>query len=133
MRPCTAGEKDVQRRNKDMKRLYLLVLALAVWAALAACGGPKGQAYMNAAVLEAGETEILAECIDESTGQLTGTAVSISKTVVSAEGVPEIQPGDTIRVVYDFDKVDKKSQPVKIGHVYAIYLLDEDGNVVTDK
>lgn len=116
-----------------MKKWIYMILAWMILMTLTACGQEKGQDYLNGKVLEIRETDILIECIDESTNQLTGTAISVSKKVVSAAGIPEIQPGDAIRVVYDFDKVDKVSDPVKISHVYAIYLLDENGNVIPNQ
>ena len=110
-----------------MKRILALLL---VCFCMTACTNKKGQDYLNGKVLEIKDTEILVECIDESSNQLTGTPVSVSKEVISADGIPQIEVGDTVRVVYDFAKVEKLSDPVKISQVYAIYLLDEQGNVI---
>ena len=97
---------------------------------MTACTNKKEQAYLDGKVLKIKDIEILVECIDESSGQYTGTAISVSKEVISADGIPQIEVGDTIRVVYDFAKVEKVSDPVKISQVYAVYLLDEQGNVL---
>lgn len=115
-----------------MKKLITLVLAFICVVSIVAFGNKKGQDYLNAKVLEITETEILIECIDESTNQLAGTTISVSKEVISADGIPEIEIGSEIRVVFDFDKVNKLGNPVKIEQVYAFYLLDESGNVIAN-
>lgn len=112
------------------KPIISLILALIVAACLTACSKEKGQDYLNAQVLEITETELLVMCIDEFTGQLTDTTISVSKDIISADGIPELAVGDEIRVVYDFNKVDKLGDPVKIKQVYAIYLLSENGSVI---
>ena len=94
------------------------------------CGNKKGQDYLNAKVLEITDTEIMVECIDETTNRLAGMTLSVSQNIISASGVPEIEIGDEIRVVYDFGKEKQSTIPVKIEHVYAIYLLDENGNII---
>ena len=53
---------------------------------------------------------------------------SVTKDVVSAEGVPELNVDDNIRVVFNGDVME--SDPLQIGTVYAIYLLDENGEVI---
>ena len=113
-----------------MKKMIAFVLASVLILALVACGNDKGQDYLNAIVLEITDTEIIAEGIDEPTSQLTGKTLAVSKNVISASGIPEIEVGDKIRVVFDFSKADETSNPVKIEHVYAIYLLDENNNVI---
>ena len=55
-------------------------------------------------------------------------AFSVTKDVVSAEGVPELNVDDNIRVVFNGDVME--SDPLQIGTVYAIYLLDENGEVI---
>ena len=113
-----------------MKKMIAFVLASVLILALVACGNDKGQDYLNATVLEITDTEIIAEGIDEPTSQLTGKTLAVSKNVISASGIPEIEVGDEIRVVFDFSKVDKQGTSVRIEHVYAIYLLDENNNVI---
>ena len=113
-----------------MKRTMVLVL-LCLWAiSISACSHQKGQDYLNGKVLEITETEIIVECIDESSDGLTGTRIGVSKEVISGDGIPMIEVGNEIRVVYDFSKVQKSGDPVKIPHVYAIYLLDEHGEAI---
>jgi len=115
-----------------MKKLTAFALLSLLMLSFVSCSSKKGQDYLNANVLEITDTEILVQCIDESTGQLTGTTLAVSRKVIAASGVPEMEAGNTIRVVYDFDNVDKSGDPVRIEHVYAIYLLDESGNVISN-
>ena len=112
-----------------MKRVVSILLVLACLFALSACSN-KGQDYLNAKVMEIKEDEIIVECIDESTNQLAGSILSVSTNVVSADGIPQMEIGQEIRVVFDYSKVDKQDDPVRIKHVYAIYLLDENNNAI---
>ena len=113
-----------------MKRTAALFLTLLFLCSITACSNEKGQDYLNAKVMEKKEDEIIVECIDESTNQLAGSTLSVSTNVVSADGTPQMEIGQEIRVVFDFSKVDKQGTSVRIEHVYAIYLLDENNNVI---
>ena len=117
-----------------MKKWAVFVVALACIAALAACGQhpqeeePNGQDYFNAAVLEVHEDYILAECLDVTSGVVSaGTQAKVSTDVVSAKGLPEIAAGDHIRVVFG---AINDTIPLEVGNVFAIYLLDENGEVL---
>lgn len=113
-----------------MKKCMALLLVSVLVLTLIACSNDKGQDYFNATVLEITDTEIIAECVDEPTNQLTSKKLAVSKNVISAAGVPEIEIDDEIRVVFEFGKVNQSEDPVKIEHVYAIYLLDKNGNAI---
>ena len=52
------------------------------------------------------------------------------KDVVSSQRMPELNVGDNIRVVFNGDVME--SDPLKIGTVYAIYLLDENGEAISN-
>ena len=113
-----------------MKNAFSLLLILILLVSVTACSNEKGQDYLNAKVMEIKEDEIIVECIDELTNQLAGSTLSVSTNVVSADGIPQMEIGQEIRVVFDYSKVDKQDDPVRIKHVYAIYLLDENNNVI---
>jgi len=115
-----------------VKKMVALILAAVLLIAFSACSNKKGQDYLNAKVLEITDAEIIVRCMDSSSDQLADMTLSVSKNVISSSGVPEIEAGDAIRVVYDSGKVDQSGNPVKMEHVYAIYLLDENGNVISD-
>ena len=87
------------------------------------------QEYCNAKVLEIYEDCFLAECLDVTSGLLkTGTKVMVTKNIVAAAGVPELNAGDHIRIVYNGLK-RTKTEEMKI--VYAIYHLDENGQIIS--
>ena len=87
------------------------------------------QEYCNAKVLEIYEDCFLAECLDVTSGLLkTGTKVMVTKKVVATAGVPELNTGDNIRIVYNGLK-RTKTEEMKI--VYAIYHLDEEGEIIS--
>ena len=80
---------------------------------------------MNATVPEVYDDYLLAECLDITTGIVSaGEKAEVSTEVVAAAGVPEIAAGDHIRVV--FGAADD-TIPIHVEHVFAIYLLDENG------
>ena len=83
----------------------------------------KGQAYFNAKVLEINKEYVDVRCIEAF-----NSGISVTKDVVSAEGVPELNVDDNIRVVFNGDVME--SDPLQIGTVYAIYLLDENGEAI---
>ena len=113
-----------------MKNAFSLLLILILLVSVTACSNEKGQDYLNAKVMEIKEDVLIVECIDESTNQRAGSILSVSTNVVSADGIPQMEIGQEIRVVFDFSKVDKQGTSVRIEHVYAIYLLDENNNVI---
>jgi len=113
-----------------MKKMIARILTSVFMLALVACDNDKGQDSLNATVLEITDSEIIAECIVDPANQLTGKMLAVSKNVISASGIPKMEAGDEIRVVFELGKVDEASNPVKIEHVYAIYLLDEHKNVI---
>ena len=115
-----------------MKNAVCILLILILLVSITACSNEKGQDYLNAKVMEIKEDVLIVECIDESTNQLAGSILSVSTNVVSADGIPQMEIGQEIRVVFDFSKVDKQDDPVRIEHVYAIYLLDDNGVVISN-
>ena len=88
------------------------------------------QEYCNAKVLEIYADCFLAECLDVTSGLLkTGAKVMVPKKVVAAAGVPELNTGDHVRIVYNGLK-RTKTEEMKI--VYAIYHLDEEGEIISE-
>ena len=88
-----------------------------------------GQDYFNAKVLEVYENYVEVECLNLTTGAITtGTTLSVTKEVHSTNEVPDMQVGDEIRVVFTGVL---ETYPPQLQTVWAIYPLDEDGNVMT--
>ncbi len=86
------------------------------------------QDYFNGEVLAINDNSIKVKCLDVTKGDVTeGTELNVTKDVVSANGVPSIKVGDTIRVVYTGIR---ETYPPQLQTVFAIYLVDESGKVI---
>ena len=113
-------------------KMWLSILAvLGCIVALSGCknGNEAGQAYFNAKVLEVNKEYVDVRCIEAfNSGISVDEEFSVTKDVVSAGGAPELNVDDNIRVVFNGDVME--SDPLQIGTVYAIYLLDENGEVI---
>ncbi|MBQ3028731.1 MAG: hypothetical protein IJD26_06590, partial [Lachnospiraceae bacterium] len=89
-----------------------------------------GQDYFNAEVLEVYDNYVKVKCLEVTTGAISeGTELSVTKQVYSKNPVPDMQIGDVIRVVF---AGVKETYPPGLQTVFAIYLLDAEGNVVTE-
>lgn len=88
------------------------------------------QEYCNARVLQIHGDYIVVECLDVTSGLLkAGTKTIVTTDIVSANGVPELKVGDSIRIVYNGLK---RTQPEEMKIVYAIYHLDEKGDIISE-
>ena len=116
-----------------MKKYIALVLALVSVLGLVGCNRkelqkPKGQDYFNGTILEIQDTYILVECFEVTSGAVSvGTEAQVRLDVVAARGVPKMNVGNNVRVV--FAGVQEKD-PVSFDTVFAIDLLDENGEVI---
>ena len=114
-----------------MKRWLSILAVFGCIVALSGCKNEneKRQAYFNAKVLEVNKEYVDVRCIEAfNSGISVDEEFSVTKDVVSAEGVPELNVDDNIRVVFNGDVME--SDQLQIGTVYAIYLLDENGEVI---
>ena len=112
-----------------MKSWLSILEVLGCIVALSGCKNEAEQAYFNAKVLEVNKEYVDVRCIEAfNSGISVDEEFSVTKDVVSAEGVPELNVDDNIRVVFNGDVME--SDPLQIGTVYAIYLLDENGEVI---
>ena len=55
--------------------------------------------------------------------------ISVSLDVISTIPVPTFKTGDRVRVVYNGEIAE--TYPAQINHVFAFYLLSEDGTVLS--
>ena len=118
-----------------MRKSLSLVMALACMLSLFGCskergeGPSNGQAYFNAIVLKLNDGSVDVECIKElNSGIPAGEKISVPTDVVAASGAPEMAVDKSIRVVFNGDVME--SDPLQIGTVFAIYLLDENGEAI---
>lgn len=84
--------------------------------------------YFNATVLEVYEGSVVVEPFEGTEERKSSDKISVSLNVISTNPVPSIKVGDRIRVVYNGEIAE--SYPAQINKVFAIYALDEKGNVV---
>ena len=111
-----------------------LLMIIAIFC-LTACGKKaetdlpeeNGQDYFNARVLEVYDNFVAVECLDVTTGAVNeGAEVHVPKKVASTNVVPDMQVGDEIRVVFTGVM---ETYPLQLQTVWAIYELDENGDV----
>lgn len=92
---------------------------------------PKGHQYFNAIVLELNEDSIKVRCTEEfNSGIAVGEEISVPTDVIAAKGIPDMNVSDDIHIVFNGDTLDMDSK--QIGIVFAIYLLDENGEVLIE-
>jgi len=115
-----------------MKKIYLaLILFLLVM--VVGCGKEteqKKNPYFQATVLEVKENSILVEPFEGEQELTSVDRISVSTDVISIQEVPEMEEGTEVRVVYNGEIAE--SYPAQIYHVFAIYLIDENGEVIID-
>ena len=129
----------IKQEVTGMKKWILLAFALIIVVILAISikkpsGDPpdsNGQDYFNAKVLKVYEKYVEVECLELTTGAITtGTTLSVPKEVHSKNEIPDMQVDDEKRVVFTGVL---ETYPPQLQTVWAIYLLDKDGNVTTVK
>lgn len=88
----------------------------------------KEQVYFDATVLEVKKKSIKVKCSDSfDSGIPVDEEFSVTTNIVESSELPDLNAGDHIRIV--FDGIIKESYPLQLGNVFAIYLLDENGNL----
>ena len=88
----------------------------------------KEQVYFDATVLEVKKKSIKVKCSESfDSGIPVDEEFSVTTNIVESGELPDLNAGDHIRIV--FDGIIKESYPLQLGKVFAIYLLDENGNL----
>ena len=88
----------------------------------------KEQVYFDATVLEVKKKSIKVKCSESfDSGIPVDEEFSVTTNKVESGELPDLNAGDHIRIV--FDGIIKESYPLQLGNVFAIYLLDENGNL----
>ena len=88
----------------------------------------KEQVYFDATVLEVKKKSIKVKCSESfDSGIPVDEEFSVTTNRVESGELPDLNAGDRIRIV--FDGIIKESYPLQLGNVFAIYLLDENGNL----
>ena len=88
----------------------------------------KEQVYFDATVLEVKKKSIKVKCSESfDSGIPVDEEFSVTTNRVESGELPDLNAGDHIRIV--FDGIIKESYPLQLGNVFAIYLLDENGDL----
>ena len=88
----------------------------------------KEQVYFDATVLEVKKKSIKVKCSESfDSGIPVDEEFSVTTNRAESGELPDLNAGDHIRIV--FDGIIKESYPLQLGNVFAIYLLDENGNL----
>lgn len=88
----------------------------------------KEQVYFDATVLEVKKKSIKVKCSESfNSGIPVDEEFSVTTNRVESGELPDLNAGDHIRIA--FDGIIKESYPLQLGNVFAIYLLDENGNL----
>ena len=88
----------------------------------------KEQVYFDATVLEVKKKSIKVKCSESfDSGIPVDEEFSVTTNRVESGELPDLNAGDHIRIA--FDGIIKESYPLQLGKVFAIYLLDENGNL----
>ena len=96
----------------------------------------KTQNYLNVVANEIGENNIDVTPVDNKNSNadksiINAKSIIIKSNTVSTDMIPKLSKDDKIRIVYNEDSVTEN--PFKIDIVFAIYLLDENGEVIPNK
>ncbi|MDY2632915.1 MULTISPECIES: hypothetical protein [unclassified Clostridium] len=120
------------------KRATLLIFTFCLSLSIIGCTkckveSEKTQNYINAVVDDITEESINVipidnENVNSEKNIINADSVIINKNTISTDKLPELDKGDKIRIVYNGENV--KEDPLKIEIVFAIYLLDENGEVI---
>ncbi|WP_195428628.1 hypothetical protein [Clostridium sp. D46t1_190503_E9] len=118
-----------------MKKLIFFIRAFCLILLITGCSKCKAENYMNAVVKDITEESLDVSPIDnESVNSdkdiIDADSIIIDLNNISIGNLPQLNKGDRIRIVYNGESV--KEDPMKIEIVFAIYLLDENGDVISN-
>ncbi len=85
--------------------------------------------YFNAEVLEVNGKNILVKPDEASNERKSADKIYVSLDVTSNIPVPAIKVGDRVRIIYNGELLE--SYPAQINKVFVIYLLSENGDVLS--
>jgi len=133
--------KSMKEYKYHFKKATLLIFTFCLSLLMIGCvsckvENDKTENYINAVVNDITEDGINVMPIDNENVNsdkdiINADSVSINKDTISNDKLPELEKGDKIRIVYNGESVEE--DPLKIEIVFAIYLLDENGEVIPNE
>ena len=123
------------------KKVILLIIIFSLSLLMIGCvnfkvENGKTENYMNAVVNDIKEESINVipidnENVNSEKNIINADSVIINKNTISTDKLPKLDKGDKIRIVYNGESV--KEDPLKIEIIFAIYLLDENDEVIPNE
>lgn len=104
------------------------IVLLACVLLLTGCAVKGKNPYFHATVLEAHDNYIIVEPVEGSEERKSADQIQVSLDVISNHKVPDMEEGDMVRIVYNGEIAE--SYPAQIHHVFAIYPVDEEGELM---
>lgn len=133
--------KSMNEYKCIFKKATLFIITLYLSLSIIGCTkckveSEKTQNYINAIVDDITEEGINVipidnENVNSEKNIINADSVIINKNTISTDKLPELDKGDKIRIVYNIESV--KEDPLKIEIIFAIYLLDENGEVIPNE
>ncbi|WP_294170189.1 hypothetical protein [uncultured Clostridium sp.] len=133
--------KSMNEYKCIFKKATLFIITLYLSLSIIGCTkckveSEKTQNYINAIVDDITEEGINVipidnENVNSEKNIINADSVIINKNTISTDKLPELDKGDKIRIVYNVESV--KEDPLKIEIIFAIYLLDENGEVIPNE
>ncbi len=133
--------KSMKEYKYHFNRVVLLIFTFSLSLSMIGCISckvetEKTQNYINAVVDDITEDGIKVVPIDNENVNsekniINADSVIINKNTISTNKLPEIEQGNKIRILYNGESVEE--DPLKIDIVFAIYLLDENGEVIPNE
>lgn len=130
------------KEYKDLfKRATILIFTFCLSLSMIGCvsckvENDKTENYINAVVNDITEEIINVVPIDNENVNsnkeiINANSIIVNKNTVSSDKLPELEKGDKIRIVYNGESVQE--DPLKIDIVFAIYLLNENDEVIPNE
>ena len=123
------------------KRATLLIFTFCLSLLMIGCvsckvESDKTQNYINAVVDDIAEeiinvVPIYNENVNSDKDIINANSLIVNKNTISDNSLPELEKGDKIRIVYNGESVQE--DPLKIDIVFAIYLLNENDEVIPNE
>lgn len=136
-----SGGVEYERIYIHSKKITLFIITFSLGLLMIGCvkckvESGKTQNYINAVVDDITEDSINIipidnEDVNSEKDIINAKSGIVNKNIISTDKLPELEKGDKIRIVYNGESVQE--DPLKIDIVFAIYLLNENDEVIPNE
>lgn len=102
-----------------MKRILLAMISVIMMLAIAGCSTEAKNECFRGVVLESHDDYLIVQPNQDESIYESYESIKVSKEVISTHGVPTLEEGDKVRIVYA--DINEKSEEPAIDNVFAIY------------